>query len=196
MEHLSKQVAFLLELEKLKVVTRYNRVIDGSRPENSAEHSWHLAMMAMLLAGHSGMEGLDLLKVLKMLLIHDIVEIDNGDAFLYDEQKRAASVSTERLAAERIFGLLPDPDANELMSLWEEFEARTSPEARFAASLDALQPLMNHVISCEPNQNDAQLTKSRVMAKKSFIKDVSPALWEVAVHFIDQSVQKGHYHDC
>lgn len=196
MKNISGQIEFLLELEKLKVVSRFNRVIGGARAENSAEHSWHLAMMAVLLIDHSGIDGVDLLKVLKMLLIHDIVEIDNGDVFLYDEAQREHAVSAEQLAAERIFGILPQEQAGELMALWQEFEARTSPEARFAASLDALQPLMNHLITCEPNVNAAQLTRTKVLAKKAFIQDISPALWEVATHFIDRSVEKGLYHDC
>lgn len=195
MKNISRQIEFLLELEKLKLVSRFNRVIGGARAENSAEHSWHLAMMAILLIDHSGIEGVDLLKVLKMLLIHDIVEIDNGDVFLYDEQKRAHSVSAEQLAAERIFGILPQVQAGELMDLWQEFEARTTPEARFAASLDALQPLMNYLLTCEPNSNEANLTRTKVLAKKAFIQNVSPVLWEVAMDFIDRSVEKGLYHD-
>lgn len=193
---LNAEIEFITELEKLKTVSRYNKVIGGVRQENSAEHSWHLAVMAILFADRTKFENLDLLKVLKMVLIHDIVEIDCGDSFLYDDQKRQDSVLTEAQAAERIFGLLPGPLGTEFMALWQEFEARKSPEALYAASLDALQPLLNHLVSCPPHCNEAQLTRSKVLGKKAFIADVSPALWQVATDVIDRSVEQGLYHDC
>lgn len=133
MSHLLAEIGFINELEKLKTISRYNKVIGGFRHENSAEHSWHLAVMALLFAGRTKFENLDLLKVLKMVLIHDIVEIDCGDTFLYDEEKRRESALSEEQAAERIFGLLPTPQGAEFLALWREFEARQSPEALFAA---------------------------------------------------------------
>jgi len=196
MSDLAKQIEFLLEIEKLKLVNRFNRVVGGARPENSAEHSWHLAVMALLFCQHPDHKHLDHLKILKMVLIHDIVEIDCGDAFLYDEKRRQENAMTEQQAATRIFGLLPNDEGSELRNLWQEFEDRKTPEALFAASLDALQPLMNYLVSCEANSNEAQLTKTKVLSKKAFIQSVSPTLWEIAVKFIDKSVEKGQYLDC
>lgn len=115
MRDFSKEIEFLSEVEKLKIVYRYNRVIDQSRAENSAEHSWHLALMAVVFAGHQPYSGIDLIKVFKMLLIHDIVEIDCGDTFLYDHKARIQSINNERIAARRIFGLLSVESGKELM---------------------------------------------------------------------------------
>lgn len=194
MTNLTREIEFISELEKLKTVYRYNKVIDQSRPENSAEHSWHIALMALVFADQAGSLDLDLLKVLKMLLIHDLVEIDCGDTFLYDQEGRSQAVITEREAAVRIFGLLPDNLGNELFSLWQEFEERETPEAKYAASMDALQPLINHLLSCKQDFNPDNMSKSAVISKKEFIGEVSASLWEIAQDTIDKSVEKGLYH--
>jgi putative hydrolases of HD superfamily len=191
---LSREIDFLSELEKLKIVYRYNRVIDQSRAENSAEHSWHLALMAVVFAPHAPHLELDLLKVIKMLLLHDIVEIDSGDVFLYNTTARDQSVENERIAAERIFGLLPEESGRELMGLWKEFEERQSPEAKFAASLDAFQPLLNHLLASKPHFNPDNMNLSAVIARKKHIADVSEDLWQIAQDLIAKSVEKGLYH--
>ena len=131
---LARQIDFVLELDRLKGILRQTVLTDGSRPENSAEHSWHIAVMVLVLAEHAEGE-IDALRVLKMLLVHDVVEIDAGDTFCYDTQANGDKDVREREAADRLFGLLPPDQGAELRSLWEEFEARESAEARFAAAL-------------------------------------------------------------
>jgi len=142
---LEMRMRFLVEIEKLKIVYRQNSVLDGSRQENSAEHSWHLAMMALLLCSHSDDKSIDLFRVLKMLLLHDIVEIDAGDTFLYNEKGNAAKAGKETASAERIFGLLPPKQKRDFLGLWREFEAKGDPGrlicrrvGRFPASFEPL----------------------------------------------------------
>jgi putative hydrolase of HD superfamily len=140
---LEQQLGFILEVDKLKSVLRQTRLVDGSRRENDAEHSWEVAMMAVVLAEHAGAP-IDLARVVRMLLIHDIVEIDAGDTFIYDEGARKTQVEREEQAAERLFGLLPDDQAVELRELWAEFEDLKTAESRFATAMDRLQPLLHN----------------------------------------------------
>jgi putative hydrolase of HD superfamily len=192
-EELSRCVEFLNEIEKLKIVYRQNSVTDKSRNENTAEHSWHVALMAVILSGFSDDKNLDTLKVVKMLLVHDIVEIDAGDTFLYDEKSNLSKESNELAAAERIFGLLPQPIGEELFRLWEEFEARMSPEAKFAASLDSLQPLMNHLHTKNLKYKNHNVRTSQVVEKKKHIAEGSRVLWEYAQDVIRKSEDIGLY---
>ncbi len=133
--NLQKQIAFIKEIDKIKYIQRRSKLFNSDRRENDAEHSWHLAMMAIVLAEHSN-NSIDLLKVLKMVLIHDIVEIDAGDTFIYDTTKKHANIDEEHIAAKRIFGLLPQEQAEELLALWEEFEEGETDEAKFAKTRD------------------------------------------------------------
>jgi putative hydrolase of HD superfamily len=190
---LEKCVSFLNEIEKLKVVYRQNSVVDKSRNENSAEHSWHVALMAIVLLDFSNDRELDLLKVVKMLLIHDIVEVDVGDTFLYDQEANKTKQMDELEAARRIFGMLPDRLGRELLDLWLEFEARSSPESRFAASLDSLQPLMNHLLTVNAKYKEHKVRTSQVMDKKRHIADGSSTLWEYAKKVIRSSEDLGLY---
>jgi putative hydrolase of HD superfamily len=190
---LAKCVEFLNEIEKLKIIYRQNSVTDKSRNENTAEHSWHVSLMAVILAGFSNRKDLDTLKVVKMLLIHDIVEIDAGDTFLYDEKSNLSKSENEIKAAKRIFGLLPNPIGEELFRLWEEFEARLSPESVFAASLDSLQPLMNHLHTKNLKYKDHNVRTSQVIEKKKHIGDGSRILWDYAQDVIRQSEEIGLY---
>ena len=135
-ERFERQIAFLREIDKVKGIFRRTRLLDNSRYENDAEHAWHLAVMAITLAEHANAEQIDITKVIKMVLIHDIVEIDVGDTFLYDSSLREEKRESELRAAERIFGLLPEDQHAEFRAVWDEFEASETPEAQFAASLD------------------------------------------------------------
>jgi putative hydrolase of HD superfamily len=137
------RLAFLVTAHELTGVQRLNRVLDGSRPETSAEHSWHLALVAMMLSEHAG-PTVALDRVVQMILVHDIVEVDVGDVPVYDEQGRLAIAELEERAAERLFALLPQPDASAYLALWREFEAAQSDDARFARALDRLQPILVH----------------------------------------------------
>jgi 5'-deoxynucleotidase YfbR-like HD superfamily hydrolase len=192
-EELSKCVEFLNEIEKLKIIYRQNSVVDGSRNENTAEHSWHVSLMAIVLSGFADNDGLDTLKVVKMLLVHDIVEIDAGDTFLYDEKSNLSKDANELNAAKRIFGLLPESIGADLFSLWEEFEARQSPEAKYAASLDSLQPLMNHLHTRNIKYKSHNVRTSQVLEKKKHISEGSGILWEYAQDVIRQSEEMGLY---
>ena len=136
---LQQQMNFILEIDKEKRIGRQTYLSDGERKENDAEHAWHLAIMTLLLAEHAR-EPIDVLKTVKMLLIHDIVEIDAGDTYAYDEEAKQTQADRELLAAKRIFGLLPADQGEDLMALWREFEEQKTPEARFARTMDNLQP--------------------------------------------------------
>lgn len=188
MIELDSPFEFLNEIEKLKTITRGNRTLDG-RHENSAEHSWHVSLMAIFLSGYASTE-IDILKTVKMLLIHDIVEIDAGDTWLYNEEF-AEKLQTEELAADRIFDLLPKEQALEYRSLWEEFEARDTNEAKFASSIDGLQPLLNHVITGKAS--DGVIPVEIVWERKAYIKEFAPKLWYKVEQLINESVAKGLY---
>ena len=146
-ERLRQQIHFLREIDNLKQILRQTVLIKDQRQENDAEHSWHLAMLVMVLSEYSNVSSINLLRTLKMVLIHDLVEIDAGDTFCYDEQGREGKVEREREAAHRIFSILPSEITQEYIDLWEEFEAMETPEAQFAASVDRLQPLLLNLYS-------------------------------------------------
>ena len=190
-DRLSQQLAFLLELDKAKHVLRQNPLADGSRRENDAEHMWHLALLVLVLAEHAT-EPIDVLRVLKLVLLHDIVEIDAGDVFLYDTEGRAAKEEKEKEAADRIYGLLPDDQRDELRGLWEEFEERVTPESRFAAAVDRLQPLLLNTANGGEVWTRHGITSDRVLAVNRPIGDMAPALWERAQELIAHAVEKGY----
>lgn len=189
-DRLYKQIRFFLEADKLKQVYRQNYLADGSRKENDAEHSWHLALMCLLLGEHAG-DGkqLEMLRILKMILIHDIVEIDAGDTYCYDKEAAAAKSEKEQRAAERLFKLLPPDQEAEYRALWEEFEAKLTPEARFAAALDRLQPLTLNYASGGKSWQEHQISVSQVLERNCEIADGSPLLWEFARSMIDEAVK-------
>jgi putative hydrolases of HD superfamily len=190
---LSKCVEFLNEIEKLKIVYRQNSVVGNSRNENSAEHSWHIAIMAIVLQGFSDAPSIDIFKVVKMLLIHDLVEIDVGDTFLYGADRNKLKEEREIAAAKRLFGLLPEKIGTELSSLWEEFEGMATPEAKFARALDSLQPLMNHLLTQNKEYLNHKVKTGRVIEKKQHIAQASAALWEYAKGVIRRSEKVGLY---
>ncbi len=192
---LQQQIAFLGELEKLKTVTRMNKTLDSGRNENSAEHSWHSTLMVLILKEYAPAE-IDVLRVVTMLLIHDIVEIDTGDVFLYNEERRKSVEAEELVAAKRIFGMLPSPQDQEMLALWEEFEAEESADAKFAKAIDRFQPLINHPITREKGDKIESVTKSKIIEKKRFLKEYSPQLWEAALAAINRCLEKEIIADC
>ena len=191
-KRLDRQLAFLLEIDRLKQIRRQTLLTDRSRQENSAEHSWHMAVMAILFAENAAEDGLDLLRVLQMLLVHDIVEIDAGDTFCYDDDGRKDQRKREAAAADRIFGLLPEDQAADLRALWEEFEARQTPEARFAAALDRLQPLLHNLTTGGLQWRLHGVTRDQVIERNRVMKDGAPALWRRARALIEAAVEKRH----
>ncbi len=173
---------------------RQTPLCDGSRRENSAEHSWHLALMASVLAEHSA-EEVNVSRVVQMLLVHDLVEIDAGDTFAYDTAANADRETRERLAADRIFGLLPTEQARELRELWEEFEAQSSPDARFAAALDRLQPLLNNHHSNGGSWRAHHVSRSQVLRRMEPIRGAIPSLWPTVEAIVVENCSLGHIVD-
>jgi len=188
--NLSKQVSFIKEIDKIKYIQRKTKLFNSNRPENDAEHSWHLAMMTIVLAEHSDTP-IDVLKVIKMVLIHDIVEIDAGDTFIYDTQNSHTNTDNERMAAKRIFGLLPKEQADELIAIWEEFETGETNEAKFAKSMDRFEPLLQNTSNNGGTWKEFDVDYEKVYEKKKVIKAGSSSLWNYAENLIDESVDKG-----
>ena len=189
-EQLQKQVDFIHEIDKVKYIQRKTRLFNSDRTENDAEHSWHLAVMALVLAGHSN-EAIDLLKVIKMLLIHDLVEIDAGDVFLYDTATSHTNTAAELAAAKRIFGLLPQNQAEELILIWEEFEAGETAESKFARAMDRFEPLLQNRSNKGGTWKEFNVPYDKVIEKKTVIKKGSDFLWNYAKKLIDNSVEEG-----
>ena len=191
MQPLDRQLRFLLEADRLKGVLRQSRIIDGSRRENSAEHSWHLGLMSLVLGDYSP-PGTDLSRVTAMVLVHDLVEIDAGDLFVYaGEQAQAVQEDAERAAADRLFALLPESQAAGFRALWDEFEERRTPEAKFARALDRLQPMLANYQLGGGTWTQHGVTASQVLAKVALIEDGSAALGAFARELIADSVSRG-----
>lgn len=189
-DNLLKQVAFIKEIDKLKYIQRKTRLFNSDRHENDAEHSWHLAMMALVLAEHAD-KPIDVLKVVKMVLIHDIVEIDAGDVFIYDTIKNHCNTDEERLAAERIFGLLPEEQAKEYIAIWEEFEEGITDDAKFAKAMDRFEPLLQNTSNNGGTWVEFDVKYDKVYNKKKVIQEGSASIWEYAERLINESVEKG-----
>jgi putative hydrolase of HD superfamily len=188
---LQKQFAFIHEIDKLKKILRQTLLTDGSRRENDAEHSWHISAMALILSEYSNSD-IDVLRVLKMLLIHDLVEIGAGDTFCYDVEANKGKAERERLAAEEVFGLLPSDQCRDLIELWEEFERRETPESKFAAALDRLQPVLHNCATEGAAWQKHGVKRPIVEAQNSHIKEGSRVLWEEFSRIIDDAAKKGY----
>lgn len=190
-ERLKRQMQFLFEIDKLKEVQRRTRLPQSQRPENSAEHTWHITLMAFILAEHAAPAGTDVIHVMKMLLVHDIVEIDAGDTFGYDTAGHADKQEREVRAADRIFGLLPPDQAAELRALWDEFEAGETTEAKFALAMDRFQAVMVNYLSNGGSWREHHVTADRVFTRNQVIANGSPELWDYARGLIEDAVAKG-----
>ncbi len=191
MRPLDSRLRFLREADQLKGVLRQSSILDGTRKENSAEHSWHLALMAQVLGGYAP-PGTDLSRVTAMLLIHDLVEIDAGDLFVYaDAAAQARQEAAEHAAADRIFALLPAGQGRELRALWDEFEERRTPEARFARALDRLQPMLANYYLGGGTWQAHGVPASQVLEKVALIEDGSPALGDFARELVESAVRQG-----
>lgn len=189
-ERLGKQLLFLIEADRLKGVTRGSRIADGSRRENVAEHSWHLALFALTLSEWA-IQPVDVWRVAKMLILHDLVEIDCGDTPLFDAEGALSQFDRESLAADRLFGLLPDDQGPAMRALWEEFEQAQTPDARFAKALDRLQPiLLNHIVG-GGTWTDYQVEEERERKLTRRIAEGSPALWAAAESVFADAVAQG-----
>lgn len=190
MDKLKKQIDFIIEIDKIKYITRRTKLFDSDRHENDAEHSWHLAMMAIILSEHAN-EQIDILKVIKMVLIHDIVEIDAGDTFIYDTNKNHTNTDAELKAAKRIFGILPQEQAEELINLWQEFEDGKTSEAKFARTMDRLEPLLQNASNNGGTWAEYDVRYDKVYSKKNIIKDASTSIWKYVEAVLHDCVEQG-----
>lgn len=192
MEHrLEQQIRFIVEIDRLKSVLRQTYLADSSRRENTAEHSWHVSLMALVLAEHSA-EPVDRSHVMELLLVHDLVEIDADDTFAYDDAGNATKEARETAAAERIFGLLPPDDGERLRALWDEYEAGETPEARFALSLDRLMPMLHNALTAGRAWQANGVTADRVRHRTESIRRGAPKLADYALGLVEASVRAGH----
>ena len=185
-ERLKKQISFIMEIDKLKRITRQSYITGAERKETDTDHSWHLAMMCALLSEYAN-EKIDVLHTMTMVLIHDIVEIDAGDTYAYDTAGNSTKREREVRAADRIFGLLPEEQARQMRDLWEEFEACTTPEARFANTLDRVQPIMLNDATGGIAWREHGVRISQVMGRNAHTAEGSQQLWEYAKSLIDKN---------
>lgn len=188
---LERQLAFIVEADRLKSVLRRTTLCDGSRQENSAEHSWHLALMATVLSEHAD-PAVNVARVMRMVLVHDLVEIDAGDTFAYDVAANVGREARERVAAERIFGLLPTEQGDELRTLWSEFEAQSTPDARAAAALDRLQPLLNNHQSGGGSWRLHGVSRAQVLRRMEPIRTGLPAVWPSVLDIVERNCELGY----
>lgn len=194
MTDFEKQISFIMELDKIKKITRQTYLSDGSRKENDAEHSWHLALMAVLLKEYAN-EEVDLAKVIPMVLLHDLVEIDAGDTYAYDQAGLATQRARETKAADRIFGMLPEDQGTKFRNLWEEFEAYETAEAKFAHVLDNCQPLLLNDASGGKSWKEHTVHKSQIYKRNEHTAEGSREIWEYMQQLIDKHIQLGHVID-
>ncbi|BAY09127.1 HD domain-containing protein [Calothrix sp. NIES-2098] len=188
---LTQQIQFIIEIDRLKQVLRQTLLVDGSRQENSAEHSWHLAVMAMTLAEYAPVE-VDIFHAIKMLLIHDLVEIDAGDTFCYDVQANSSKAEKELQAASRLFGILPPDISSELRLLWDEFEVGETPTAKFAAALDRIQPLLHNQQTKGGTWRIHGIKRDQVMKRVAPVETGAPQLWPFVLQLIDDCAAAGY----
>ena len=184
MNTLLQQIEFIKEIDKLKYIQRKTRLFNSDRHENDAEHSWHLAMMVLAFAEHSNVD-IDILKVLKMVLLHDIVEIDSGDIFIFDTTKNHNNTAEELKAAKRIFGMLPDAQAKEMIDLWLEFENGETNEAKFAKAMDRFEPILQNASNKGGTWREYKVPKERVIDKTKPVALGSKTIWDYSVNEIE-----------
>lgn len=188
---LKQRLEFLMTIDKMKSIYRQTLLTDKSRRETDAEHSWHIAVMAMLLAPYAP-EGADINRCVKMCLVHDLVEIYAGDTFCYDEKAGMDKEERELLAAEKLFSSLPKEDGEELKNLWIEFDKQETADALFSASLDRLQPFLHNMLTDGHTWRKGKVTREQVEKRASVIKDGIPAVWDIVCKMIDEGENRGY----
>lgn len=191
MDRLQKQIEFIIEVDKLKDIIRQTHLTNGERKENDAEHSWHLSLMAVFLSEYSK-EPVDVLQVIKMVLIHDLVEIDAGDTYLYDESGNCTKAAREQKAAERIFNILPKDQAEELFKLWNEFEERRTPESKFANTLDRIQPILLNDATQGRAWREHDVCIDQILSKNEYTSQGSDVLWEYIQEVFEKNIKNGN----
>lgn len=187
---LASQLRFILEADRLKTILRRSLLADGSRRENSAEHSWHISLLALVMQEYAP-RSLKMERVLTMLLIHDIVEIEAGDSFVYDAVAQGDKAARELLAAEKLYGLLPADQRNDLREIWDEFEARETPEARFAHAVDRLMPILHNYATQGASWKQHNVSLGQVLAYNRHMAEGAPALWDYARGLAEDAARRG-----
>jgi len=191
-EKFKQQLDFLVEVDKLKTIYRQTLLIDQSRRENDAEHSWHFALMAMVLYEYADQTKVNLARVLKMALLHDVVEIYAGDTFAFNEQDAVGAAEREKAAADVLFGLLPREQGREMKQLWQEFEQMETADAQFASAMDRLQPFINDYMTKGHTWGIGNVTSDKVRSRMSVVKEAAPELWGFVEYVIESSVDMGY----
>ena len=189
---LKKQIDFLVEIDKMKTILRQTILVDKSKRENDAEHSWHFAVMAMVLFEYTDSSAVNIQRVLKMALVHDLVEIYAGDTFAYDDKGNESKAEREAAAADKIFGLLPQDQGKELHGLWREFEEIQTADSKYANAIDRLQPLINNYMTEGHTWKLGNVTSDKVYKRMGIIKEGAPGLWGFVTDIINSSVEKGY----
>ena len=190
-ERFNRQIDFVLEVDKLKKIHRRTTLLDRSRQENSAEHSWHIALIVLVLSEYANEDHLDLLHVIKLLLAHDLIEIDAGDTYCYDEVGLKDQRAREKKAADRIFNILPEDQAKSFHALWDEYEDRKTPESKFANALDRFQPLLHNYFTKGHTWRQHGIQKKQVMTRMQPVDEGASVLWDYVINLIDDAVEKG-----
>lgn len=190
-ERLRKQMEFLAEADKLKTILRQTLLADGSRRENDAEHSWHFALSGMVLFEYAYSDEVDLCRVLQMALLHDMVEIYAGDTFCYDTEANKDKEDRERAAADRLFSMLPKEQGALYRGLWEEFDAMETPDAKYAAAMDRIQPLINNYLTKGHTWKLGNVTSADVYKRMDMIRFGTPELWPAVEYIVNDSIRQG-----
>ena len=187
-----KQLNFIIEIDKIKTIIRQTLLMDSSKQENDAEHSWHMAVSLFILDEYANEKDLDLIKAVKMALIHDVVEIDAGDTFAYDKKAHEDKEEREKKAAERIFGLLPDDVRAEYIALWEEFELGETPEAKYVGAIDRFMPVLHNCITKGKQWEKHGVTADMVLERNKPIEDGSQFLWDEVTRMVEVAKKDGY----
>lgn len=193
LEQIKRKIDFIREIDKLKSIMRRSFILDGARNENDAEHSWHVSLMSVIFLENALEPNLDLLRVVKMLLVHDLVEIDAGDTYAFDEAAHEDKAERETRAADRIFRILPEKEAEELRALWDEFEAAETPEAKYALALDRVQPMLLNYFAQGKAWKQHRITPDRVAKRIEILDETIPDLGKYARELIAQAADKGYF---
>lgn len=189
-EKIRKQIEFIITIDEMKNVLRRNLVVDASRRENDAEHSWHLAVMAMILEEYSA-DKVDISKVLKIALVHDLVEVYAGDTFAYDVKGNEDKLDREIMAAEKLFGMLKDGQGDEIRALWDEFEAKETAESKYANAIDRLQPLLLNYLTNGHTWKLGDVHAPQIYKRMDIIRTATPELWHIVEGIISTSIETG-----
>lgn len=189
-EKLKNQIAFVIEIDEMKRILRMNLHADGSKRENDAEHSWHLAVMAMLLEEYCAQK-VDIGRVIKIALVHDLVEVYAGDTFAYDSKGYEDKDEREKMAADKLFGMLDDEQAAFFRALWDEFEEKETPESRYANAVDRLQPLLLNYLTDGHTWKLGDVHAPQILKRMDIIRTATPELWHIVEGIIETSIKKG-----